>query len=110
MNKKQTGKLKVLSDQMLSEKELVINPNDGFDLGLMMTESTVELLFGDNLDQPQSDPKYPPLQTQVIQKNECKLGTVELGPKSIQKLDVNSKVRLYLEEHGGYPKLFIGPV
>ncbi len=101
MNIKQTGELKILTDQRLTEKEVVINPNDGFDLGLLMTEVNVEVYFEDNSEQ---------IQARVIQKNECKLGTVELNPKSIQKLEVNSKVRLYLEEQDDYPKLFIRPV
>ena len=107
MGKKQTGELEVLTDQSFSEKTLVINPNDGFDLGLMMTEATVELLFSSTSEQPQ---KTPSLQAQLIQKNECQLGTVELGPKSIQKLDGITKVRLYLEEQDGHSKLWISPV
>jgi len=110
MNKKQTGELKVLTGQFLSEKEVVINPNDGFDLGLLITEATVELQFGNNSDQFQSNPKYPPLQAQLIQKNECRLGTVELGSKSIQKLDGNTRIQLYLEEQDGCLKLWIGSV
>ena len=101
MNRKQTGELKIMADRFLSENEVVINPNDGFDLGLMMTEASVELYFGDSSDQ---------IQGQLIQKNECKLGTVELGPKSIQKLEEISSVRLYLEEQEGFPKLFINSV
>ena len=101
MNAKQTGELKILSSQLLSEKEVVINPNDGFDLGLMMTETNIELYLGDNPEQ---------IQAQIIQKNECTLGTVELGLKSIQKLEGISEVRLYLEEQDGNPKLTIGSI
>lgn len=110
MNKKQTGELQVLTDQSFSEKKLVINPNDGFDLGLMVTEATVELLFTSSPGQVQSDQERSHLQAMLIQKNECQLGTIELGPKSIMKLNGNTKVRLYLEEQDGYPKLWIGPV
>ena len=110
MNKKQTGELKVLTGQLLSEKEIVINPNDGFDLGLMMTEAAVELYFGNSSTQVPDNTQYVPLQAKLIQKNECKLGTVELGSKSIQKLDGNTKIRLYLEEQDGHSKLLIGLV
>lgn len=110
MNKKQTGELKVITGQLLSEKEIVINPNDGFDLGLMMTEAAVELHFGNNPTQIPDNTKYPPLQAQLIQKNECKPGTVELGSKSIPKLEGNTKIRLYLEEQDGHSKLLIGTV
>lgn len=109
MNKKQTGELQVLTGQLLSEKEIVINPNDGFDLGLMMTESTVELYFGNTSMQVPDSTGYPSIQARIIQKNECILGTVELGPKLIQELEIISKVRLYLEEQDGYPKLLIAP-
>ena len=110
MGKKQTGELEVLTDQSFSEKTLVINPNDGFDLGLMMTEVTVELNFILNSDGPPQEQNSEALIARIIQKNECCPGTVELGAKSIKKLDGNTKVRLYLEEQDGYPKLFIDPV
>ena len=110
MSTKQTGGLQVLTDQSFSEKKLVIIPNDGFDLGLMMTEATVELLFTSSPGQVQNDQEHSHLQAMLIQKNECQLGTIELGPKSIKKLNGNTRVRLFLEEKDGNPKLWIGPV
>ena len=104
MSKKQTGALQILTDQSFTEKELVINPNDGFDLGLMMTEATVELEFNFNKATTES------ITATVIQKNECRLGTLELGNKNALKLDGNTKVRLTLKENEGNPKLIIGPV
>ncbi len=103
MSKKQTGELTVLTDQSYTEQELVINPNDGFDLGLMMTEATVDLEF--NFDQDKIDP----LTAMVIQKNECKPGTLELGNKSVSKLNGKTRVRLTIEYSEGNPKLIIGP-
>ena len=103
MSKKQTNALQILTDQSFTEKELVINPNDGFDLGLMMTEATVELEFNFN------EKKTEPITAQLIQKNECRLGTLELGNKNAVKLDGNTKVRLTLVEQEGIPKLIIGP-
>ncbi len=101
---KQTGELQILTDQSFTEQMLVINPNDGFDLGLMITEATVELEF--NFDQETDKP----ITAQVIQKNECKLGTLELGNKSASRLNGHTKVRLTIEEQNGNPKLRIGPV
>ncbi|MCF7927686.1 MAG: hypothetical protein K9L68_01590 [Spirochaetales bacterium] len=109
MSRKKTGELKVLADQSFTEKELVINPNDGFDLGLMMTEATVELVITpdpDNLPLQQDD---PPVYARLYQKNECRLGTVELGMKSVQKLDGKKKVRLFLEQVERYPRIMISP-
>lgn len=110
MSKKHTDELKVITVHLLSEKEIVINPNDGFDLGLMMTEAAVELHFGNNPAQFPDNTKYPPIQTRLIQKNECRPGTVELGSKSIQKLEGNTKIRLCLEEQDGHSKLLIGSI
>jgi hypothetical protein len=45
MEIKETPFLKVLADLSFQDKEMVINPNDGFDLGLMMTEATVLFLL-----------------------------------------------------------------
>jgi len=104
MNKKQTGELQILTDQSFTEQELVINPNDGFDLGLMMTEATVELEFKFDTD------KTDPITATVTQKNECRLGTLELGNKSASKLEGSTKVRLTIEEQEGNPKLIIGPI
>jgi len=104
MSIKQTGELQILTDQSFTEQELVINPNDGFDLGLMMTEATVELVFNFNKEISE------PITAQLIQKNECKLGTLELGNKSASRLNGNTKIRLKIEEQAGNPKLIIGPV
>ena len=104
MSIKQTGELQILTDQSFTEQILVINPNDGFDLGLMMTEATVELEFNFNKEISE------PITAQLIQKNECKLGTLELGNKSASRLNGNTKIRLKIEEQAGNPKLIIGPV
>ena len=103
MSIKQTGELQILTDQSFTEKELVINPNDGFDLGLMMTEATVELEFNFNSE------KIDPITAIVVQKNECRVGTLELGNKSASRLNGNTKVRLTIEEKEGNSKLIIGP-
>ncbi|MCD6321664.1 MAG: hypothetical protein J7L77_01435 [Clostridiales bacterium] len=104
MSIKQTGALQILTDQSFTEQKLVINPNDGFDLGLMMTEATVELEF--NFEQETTEP----ITARVIQKNECSLGTLELGNKNASKLNGNTKVKLTLKDQEGNPKLIIGPV
>jgi hypothetical protein len=101
MSKKQTGELCVLTNHSLNESEFIINPNDGFDLGLMMTEVDVILHIKNNSEQ---------VQAIIIQKNECKVGTLEIGSKSIQKFDGNEKVRLYLNEGDNLKNLTIEKV
>ena len=105
MSIKQTGELQILTDQSFDDTYFVINPNDGFDLGLMMTEATVELEF--NFDTGKE--KTVSLTAQIVQKNECRLGTLEMGNKSASKLNENTKVRLTIEEQEGNPKVIIGP-
>jgi len=104
MNIKQTVALQILTDQSFTKQYLVINPNDGFDLGLMMTEATVKLVFNFNHEETE------PITAHVIQKNECRLGTLELGNRSASKLNGSTKVRLTLEDQEGNPRIIIGPV
>ncbi len=99
----------MLADQSFTENELVINPNDGFDLGLMMTETTVELLFASEMDR-EEDKNSPALTARLFQKNDCKLGTVELSVKSTRKLNGKMDVRLSLEEKEDLPRLLITTV
>ncbi len=99
----------MLADQSFTEKELVINPNDGFDLGLMMTETTVELLFASVPDRDE-DQHSPPLTARLFQKNDCKPGTIELSIKSTRKLNGKMNVRLSLEEKEHFPRLLITAV
>ncbi len=102
MNSKQTGTLKVLADAMLTDAELVINPNDGFDLGLMMTETPVELILNNNREQISITKEGV-----LIQKNNCTLGTVIVGSRLVEKLENSTSVYLHIEEQDKPPKLLI---
>jgi len=104
---RETGFLKVLADYSFSEKEVVINPNDGFDLGLMMTEATVLLFCEGGIDVLRSSDgggQY----ARLYQKNECRLGTVELSLKTVEKMGNPKHIRLHLLPSEPYPKLLIG--
>lgn len=106
MSVRETGFLKVLADISFSEKQVVINPNDGFDLGFMQTEATVLLYSGVNpatLEQTAVKPHY----ARVQQKNECKLGTVELSAKMVDQMGKPARVRLHLVEENETKKLLI---
>jgi len=89
MEMRETGALKVLSDFNFPEHKVVINPNDGFDIGLMMTAS---------------------MGGHISQKNECRLGTVELSSKLLEKIGSPPRVRLHLVKQSSEPKLLITPV
>lgn len=108
MNVKETSFLNVLADYSFSEKEIVINPNDGFDLGLMQTEATAVLYFGHTLD-VFDDPNAKSFHIRIYQKNECRLNTVEMSLKNAEKLGNPKKVRIHLLEDDPYPKVLINP-
>ncbi|RKX75077.1 MAG: hypothetical protein DRP87_15395 [Spirochaetes bacterium] len=108
MKVKQTNTLKVISDFSFANQKLVINPNDGFDLGLLMSETTVEVYFGNNSEKP-ANPENTPQYARLYQKNECKLGTVEMSIKAANNLGGARHVRLVLRQKEPYPLLLIIP-
>ena len=103
---RETGVLKILADYSFPEKEVVINPNDGFDLGLMMTEATVLLYTGEGIDVLENG-DIKPIHARLFQKNECRLGTVEISLKTVEKMGTPKRARLHLLQEEPYPKLLI---
>jgi hypothetical protein len=104
MGQKETGRLKVLADYTFPEQRFVINPNDGFDLGLMMTEADLPFYLG------AEDEHKDPIDGKIIQKNECTLGTVELSCKVSEKIGSPRHVTLQLLEEDGKTVVRITPV
>lgn len=109
MNKHETGALKTLADSSFNEKKVVINPNDGFDLNFIMLEITTMLYFGNSPDILE-DEKAEPLYARVYQENKCRLGTVELSSKTMERLGNPRYVRLHSVDHSPYPKVLIEPL
>ena len=106
MTVRETSFLKVLADVSFNEKQVVINPNDGFDLGFMQTEVTVLLYPGvspASIEGTAVKPHY----ARVQQKNECKLGTVELSAKMVAAMGKPARVQLHLIEADETKKLLI---
>lgn len=108
MDMRETGFLKVMADYSFPEKQVVINPNDGFDLGLMTTEATVLLYVGHAIDDLLRDDQRP-IYGRLYQKNECRLGFVEMSLKSVARMGEPKHVRLHLIPQDPYPKLLIAP-
>lgn len=105
---RETGFLKVLADISFPEKKVVINPNDGFDIGLMMTDATVQLYYGyDPSTLPADDDAVKPVFGNIYQKNECTLGTIELSAKVLETIGNPKKVRLHLVAADPYPKVLV---
>lgn len=108
MNTKETSFLNVLADLSFPDKKIVINPNDGFDLGLMMTDATVEIYYDAspaNWEGRTTDGVYG----NIYQKNECKLGSIELSSRALEKMDSPKRVRLHLIQAGEakYPQVLV---
>lgn len=108
MDSKETGFLKVLADLSFTEKMIVINPNDGFDLGLMMTDATVEIYYGES-PTSWSGRTTRGVYGNVVQKNECTLGTVELSAKQVENMGSPKRARLHItsEDGANYPILLV---
>jgi hypothetical protein len=108
MSSKETAFLKVLADLSFPEKKVVINPNDGFDLGLMMTDATVTIHYGASpatWDESQQEGVYG----NIYLPNECTLGTVELSTKAVERMGSPKRVRLHLVSAEPYPAILVEP-
>jgi len=105
---RETGFLKVLADYSFSENKIVLNPNDGFDLGLMTSEVTLLLYAGGDIDTLQDDGSEA-YHARLYQKNECRLGTIEISLKTAEKLGNPKLLRLHLLKTEPYPKLLLSP-
>ncbi len=103
---KETGFLKVLGDLSFPEKKVVINPNDGFDLGLMMTDTTAMIYYGFDPSTLPGD-EVKPVWGNVYQKNECHLGSVELSTRVVDSMGNPKQVRLHLLDGDPYPKILV---
>ncbi len=108
MNMRETGQLRVLSDFNFPETRIVINPNDGFDIGLMMTEAPVKLCFETSVELSSQSDKGS-LDGVIFQKNECNPGTVEISSKALEKIGSPRNVRLHLVPSSPQPRLIISP-
>lgn len=108
MNIKETSVLNVLADLSFAEKKIVINPNDGFDLGLMMTDATVEIYYNTS-PATWEGRTTAGVYGNIYQKNECKLGSVELSTRAVEKMDSPKRVRLHLVPAGDakYPQVLV---
>lgn len=105
MDFKETGFLKVLGDVSFSEKKIVLNPNDGFDLDLRMSDTTVAIHYGKS---PANwDEAGQGMYGNVYQNNNCKVGTVELSGRALDKMGNPKRVRLHVVKDGKYPQLLI---
>ncbi|WP_018527120.1 hypothetical protein [Alkalispirochaeta alkalica] len=109
MDVKETGYLKVLADFSFPENQIVINPNDGFDLGLLTSDTTAVFYYGESpatIDGSETRP----IHGTIRQKNECAMGNVEISRKAVEKMGTPPRIRLHLVQQSPYPHLLISTV
>ncbi len=94
---KSTGELSVIGDFTMKEGVVNMNPNDGFDLGLMNTSYPVYLYLGITVEELHAGNKDR-IQGTVNLKNECRPGTIEINLKSWEKIGKPKKVRLHYDD------------
>ena len=103
-----TGELAVVGDFSFDEKTINLNPNDGFDLGLMTTEHVVRIYVG--ADAPaEGDGASSALYGKVFLSNDVKPGSVEISLKTVQKLGGAKRVVLSFVSDSNYGRLGIRP-
>lgn len=89
--------LTVLADFQAPEGNVTVHPNDGFDLGVMMTETPIILYANISVEDFQAG-SGSPIQGKLLQENKCRLHTIELGKKYWQKIGSPKKVKLHFED------------
>ena len=106
-----TEELSVIADYSFDEKTINIHPNDGYDLGLMMTDAVVRIFVDCTMDEFMSGQAGHIFGTLHL-KNETKAGTIEMSLRTAQRIGRPKQVRLYFDDTDGekYGKIYIQPV
>ncbi len=106
---KKTAPLSALGDYSFDEKIVNIHPNDGYDLGLMTASYVVKIFAGCSQEEFESGEGRHVFGT-IFLKNECRLGTVEMSLRVLEKLGKPKQVVLsYATDDSKYGKLLISP-
>jgi len=88
-----TEELTVINDLSLKEYEVVIHPNDGFDLGLLDKHNYIKVFSRNTLeDFKKEDGRYMPGQLSLA--NKCHTGTVMISSKHWNSLGKPKMVSL----------------
>ena len=94
---KTLGPLAILADYSFDDKTVVIHPNDGYDLGLMTTEYVVKIFAAVKPEDMQAEnAKF--VWGKIHLKNECRVGTVELSLRTVEKIGKPTKLSILMED------------
>ncbi|MFP4510551.1 MAG: hypothetical protein ACLFNQ_10515 [Spirochaetaceae bacterium] len=102
-----TGSLKVCGNTALREGTIHMNPNDGFDLGLMTTLYEVDVVIGTNVD-PVGYADARAAAATLHLKNEITNGEIHLSVQDTKRLADLKTVSVYrVDESAPRPKLIV---
>ncbi|TVR90613.1 MAG: hypothetical protein EA428_08010 [Spirochaetaceae bacterium] len=101
---KHTAALAVLGDFSFDEKTINIHPNDGFDLGFMVTNEVVRIYFGCTLQEFQEDSAQA-IYGKIHLKNECRNGSIELSLRTVEKIGKPKKIAIFRDQD----RIFLQP-
>ena len=94
---KKTSALTVYSQTGQSSNQIVIHPNDGFDLGLMSLNYPADIYSKISVDDFQKGSSQA-VTGSIRLENNCRPGTIELGVKYWKELGKPETVILYYDE------------
>jgi hypothetical protein len=79
-----TGRLKVCGNTALKQGTIQMNPNDGFDLGLMTTRYEIDLVLGADVD-PDDTGNTDTAAATLLLKNEIANGEVHVSAADVTR-------------------------
>ena len=91
-----TGVLSVIGDTSMQIDRITLNPNDGYDLGLLSDVVPVKA-HGIAYGPDGKERRGYLLDVKLAQENNCRVGTVLMGMKLVQQLGKPKNVQLHLE-------------
>ncbi|MBN2535213.1 MAG: hypothetical protein JXB88_20195 [Spirochaetales bacterium] len=94
---KNTKKLAVFSNISQAENELVINPNDGLDIGLTHTKYSFRIKLNLKIENATLT-NFEYINGYIILDNNCRSGTIEFSPKLLKKIGKPENVILVYNE------------
>lgn len=90
---KRTGLLSVITDIGIKKGNVVIHPNDGYDLGLMNREYPVKMFINEGIE-VLSKESNAAVAGSIFLENDCRLGAIEMSSKQWTEMGQPDKVML----------------
>ena len=91
-----TGVLSVIGDTTIPIDKIILNPNDGYDLGLLSDTISVKA-HGVAYGPDGKERRGYLLDVKLVQENDCRIGTILMGMKLVQQLGKPKNIQLHLE-------------